>query len=129
MSSDLRDTQRQPAEAEGQRQPGLGADELRAEQAGELPNREAMSILDVGGLNVGLPPAGAIDGVLDQDLPVGSLPIDGVPVPPEQLPIDGSPVTGLPVDTLPVEPGDGLPTDPIALPDLPGVTGDAAVEV
>jgi hypothetical protein len=96
------------------RQPGdgLDVDELRAEQAASLPEREAMSILDVGGIGAGLPPPEYLDGVLDVDVSVGTLPVDGPPVeqvPIDQLPIDRLPVEPFPLDDVPVQP---LPTDP-----------------
>jgi hypothetical protein len=110
MSSNLRDPN--AADPEHQTNPGLDPDELRAEQAGDLPDRDAMSIIGVGGLEVGLPPAGILDGVLESDIPVETLPVDGLPVehfPIDRLPIDRLPVeplppVELPVDTLPVEP-------------------------
>jgi hypothetical protein len=77
MSGNLRD--QTTAAPKDQEQPGLDPDELRAEQAGDLPERDAMSVIGVGGLEVGLPPAGLLDGVLD-DPPVQTLPVDGLPV-------------------------------------------------
>jgi hypothetical protein len=152
MSSNTRDAR---IEDSAQRsQPGLDPDELRAEQAGELPERDAMSIISVGGLEGGLPPADLLDDVLQSDVPVETLPVDGLPVelyPIDRLPVDRLPIDPLPpgetppihplpveppVDTLPVEPpGDTLPIDPpvvgdpIGIPDLPEATADASVKV
>ena len=146
MSSNTRETQADdPAQRD---QPGLDPDELRAEQAGELPERDAMSIISVGGLEGGLPPADLLDDVLQSDVPVEALPVDGLPVelyPVDRLPVDRLPIDPLPpgetppihtlpveppVDTLPVEPpGDTLPVDPIGIPDLPEATADASVKV
>jgi hypothetical protein len=117
--------------------PGLDPDELRAEQAGELPERDAMSIVSVGGLEGGLPPADVLDDVLQADVPVETLPVDGLPVehyPVDRLPIDRLPIDPLPptlpveppVVTLPVEPPvDG---DPIGIPDPPATSADASVK-
>src|SRR3954465_8276241 len=87
-----------------ERQTGLSADELRAEQAGDLPEREAMSILDVGGLHVGLPTPGDLDGALnhvdgamDGALNTGD-PLDGQPALGVVDPIDGG--GQIPVDHL-----------------------------
>jgi hypothetical protein len=88
-------------------QPGLDPDELRAEQAGDLPERDAMSVIGIGGITGGLPPADILDGVLESDLPASTLPVDGLPV--ELYPVDRLPVDGLPVETLPPV---GLPVDP-----------------
>src|SRR5688572_32254789 len=74
MSSNLHDAK--AAKSEHQADPGLDPEELRAEQAGDLPERDAMSIIGVGGLEVGLPPAGLLDGVLESDVPVETLPVD-----------------------------------------------------
>jgi hypothetical protein len=133
-----------------ERQAGLDPDELRAEQAGELPDRDAMSIISVGGLEGGLPPADLLDGVLESDVPVETLPVDGLPVelyPIDRLPIDRLPVDRLPIDplppgetppiqTVPVEPPvDSLPVeppvvvDPIGVPDPPEASADASVKV
>jgi hypothetical protein len=146
MSSNLRDPN--AADPEHQTNPGLDPDELRAEQAGDLPDRDAMSIIGVGGLEVGLPPAGILDGVLESDIPVETLPVDGLPVehfPIDRLPIDRLPVEPLPpeeqpVGTLPVEPPvdqpvDSLPVepsidaDPIGVPDLPTASADTSAKV
>jgi hypothetical protein len=154
MSSNLRDPN--AADPEHQTNPGLDPDELRAEQAGDLPDRDAMSIIGVGGLEVGLPPAGILDGVLESDIPVETLPVDGLPVerfPTDQLPIDRLPVDPLlpveppvhtlrveepirpPIDTLPIEPPiDTWPTeppaesDPIGVPDRLDGSADASVK-
>jgi hypothetical protein len=146
MSSDWRDPT--AAAPQAHEDPGLDPEELRAEQAGELPERDAMSIIGVSGLEGGLPPAGLLDGILDSDAPVQTLPVDGLPVerfPVEELPIDRLPVDPLPpVDGLPVEPpadalpidppGDTLPVeppadgDPIGIPDLPATSADASVK-
>jgi hypothetical protein len=125
MSSNLRD--QTTAAPKDQEQPGLDPDELRAEQAGDLPERDAMSVIGVGGLEVGLPPAGLLDGVLD-DPPVQTLPVDGLPV--ERFPVDPLPVDRLPVDPLPPveQPVDTLPVDPLppvdTLPVEPPLDGD-----
>ena len=55
MSSNLRDLPASAPERNDDAEAGLSADELRAEQAGDMPEREAMSILDVGNIGVGLP--------------------------------------------------------------------------
>jgi hypothetical protein len=156
MSGNLRD--QKTAAPKDQEQPGLDPDELRAEQAGDLPERDAMSVIGVGGLEIGLPPAGLLDGVLDSDVPVETLPVDGLPVerfPIDQLPIDRLPVDPLPpldpptlpieqpvdtlpqpVDTLPVDqPVDSLPVeppvdgDPIGIPEPPATSAGASVKV
>jgi hypothetical protein len=125
MSGNLRD--QKTAAPKDQEQPGLDPDELRAEQAGDLPERDAMSVIGVGGLEVGLPPAGLLDGVLD-DPPVQTLPVDGLPV--ERFPVDPLPVDRLPVDPLPPveQPVDTLPVDPLppvdTLPVEPPLDGD-----
>jgi len=146
MSTNLRDTK--PAESERHESPGLDPDELRAEQAGELPERDAMSIISVGGLEGGLPPAGILDGILGSDVPVHALPIDQLPI--DRLPVDQLPPVELPGDTLPVEPPvdtlpvdppilvdppvDSLPAeppvdgDPIGIPELPATSADASVK-
>lgn len=124
MSNNLRDPN--TLDAEQATKPGLDPDELWAEQAGDLPERDAMSVIGVGGLEVGLPPAGILDGVLDSDLPVSTLPVDGLPVeqlPIDQLPIDRLPVEPLPPGDLPVEqPVGTLPVDSL-LDDSPGNPG------
>jgi hypothetical protein len=102
--------------------PGLDADELRAERAGELPDRNAMSVIGVGGFEVGLPPPGFLDGVLDAEPPVGTLPVDGLPV--AQLPVDPLPAVQPPVELLPIEPP--IDGEPIGIPELPADT-DASV--
>jgi hypothetical protein len=123
--------------------PGLDPEELSAERAGELPERDAMSILDVGGLEGGLPPAGALDSLLGSHLPVDTEPSIGLPIeqppidqlPIDQLPIDPLPPDGLPVDTAPIlSPGDALPyqplpgTDPTGIP-KPEISADTSVKV
>jgi len=107
---------------------GLSADELQAEQAGDLPEREAMSILDVGGLDVGLPSPADIAGQFGSLVPPGTGPVDG-PIDPiemaSQLPVDitGQLPTGtVPVGTLPVGPPDD--GDLIGIPELPDDVGD-----
>jgi len=129
-----------------ERQNGLSADELRAEQAGDLPEREAMSILDVGGLHVGLPTPGDLDGVLDTADPLDGQPALGVIDPIDgggqipadlgsQLPVDVSGqnpleiVDHLPIDNLPLDGGDpgNLPTDGgglIGIPEQPALAVD-----
>ena len=145
MSSNLRDPK--AADPEHQTNSGLDPEELRAEKAGDLPERDAMSIIGVGGLEVGLPPAGILDGVVESDAPVETLPVDGLPVehfpidrlPIDRLPVDPLPPVELPVDTLPVDPPvdqpvDTLPVeppvdaDPIGVPDVPATAADASVK-
>jgi hypothetical protein len=112
--------------------PGLEADELQAEQASDLPDREAMSILDVGAVEIGLPPPAYLDDVVEQVDPDLSQPVDGLPVEhypidrlPIDLPIDRLPVEPVPIDQLPVQPLPaetapiGVP-DPISVPEKPG---------
>jgi hypothetical protein len=142
MSSNLRDPRAVDAEQQGS--PGLAPDELRAEQAGNLPERDAMSVIGVGvgGLEVGLPPADIFDDVLDGSPPVSTLPVDGLPVelypidqlPVDRLPVDPLPPTEQPIDVLPIDPPvDTLPVEPpedgtvIGIPDLPAST-DASVK-
>jgi len=123
-----------------ERPSGLSADELRAEQAGDLPEREAMSILDVGGLHVGLPAPGDLDGVLntadtnldgalnhvdgatDGALNTGD-PLDGQPALGVVDPIDGgqNPIDHLPIDNLPI---DNPPVDTLPVQTLPIDVGD-----
>jgi hypothetical protein len=123
MSSNLRDLQAAAPERQDDQSAGLSTDELQAEQAGDLPEREAMSILDVGNISVGLPTPADIADQLDPILPPGVGPVDGPIDPIEmagQLPVD---ITGqLPDGTVPVAPpggGDliGIPEDPIAADD------------
>jgi hypothetical protein len=99
MSRNLRDPKIEaPAQQEG---PGLDPEELRAEQAGDLPDRDAMSIIGVGGLEGGLPPV-------------------------DTLPVDPPILVDQPVDSLPVEPpADG---DPIGVPDPPATAASASIE-
>jgi len=102
---------------------GLSADELQQEQAGDLPDRDAMSILDVGGFGAGLPTPSDIADQLGSLVPPGTGPVDGPIDPIEmagQLPVD---ITGqlpdgtVPIGTLPVNPpSDG---DLIGIPELP----------
>jgi len=105
---------------------GLSSDELRAEQAGELPEREAMSILDVGNIGAGLPTPEMIQGIVDSqlpDLPPGIGPVETLPtqpLPSEPVPIDG------PVQPMPI---DGGPDQPIGIPELPDVTAGAEIDV
>jgi hypothetical protein len=129
MSSHLGDPK--TADPDQNAKSGLNPDELRAEQAGELPDRDAMSIIGVGGFEGGLPPAGLLDDLLDTDLPVPTLPVGGLPV--EQYPIDRLPVDPLPPETLPVEPIDGGSVDqpienPIIVSDLPAASAETTVE-
>jgi hypothetical protein len=149
MSSNLRDAKAPDQQQRPDR--GLSSDELQAEQAGDLPERDAMSIISVGGLEGGLPPAEILDDVIGADVPVETLPVDGLPVehyPIDRLPIDRLPVDPLPpvlpveplpveppVDVLPVEPpGDTLPidppleVDPIGIPDPLDASADASVK-
>jgi hypothetical protein len=99
---------------------GLDDEELPAEQAGDLPERDAMSVIGVGGLEVGLPPPEILD-----DLPIHVLPVDGLPV--ERYPIEELPIDRLPDDPLlPVEPPvQTLPIDqPVDVPSIdPPVSG------
>jgi len=124
-------------------QNGLSADELQAEQAGTLPDREAMSILDVGGLHVGLPTPGDLDGVLNTADPLDGQPALGVVDPIDgggQLPVDAGGqlpvdvdaqnplgiVDHLPIDHLPVDVANP-PTDGgglIGIPEQPAVPID-----
>jgi hypothetical protein len=152
MSSNLHNSK--ATDQEQRPDPGLSSDELRAEQAGVLPERDAMSIISVGGLEGGLPSPDVLGDILDTDVPVETLPVDGLPVehyPIDRLPIDRLPVDPLPpIDTLPVEPPidtlpvdppilvdqpvDSLPVeppvdgDPIGIPDLPATSTDASVK-
>jgi hypothetical protein len=139
MSSNLHDPKAE--EANHRAQDGLGPDELQAEQAGDLPERDAMSVIGVGGLEVGLPPPNFLDDVLEADLPVDTLPVDGLPVehyPTDQLPIDRLPDELLPpvdppIHTVPVEPPVDtaaeapLGSAPSDLPDPPPVSVDTSV--
>jgi len=108
-------------------QNGLSADELRAEQADDLPEREAMSILDVGGLPVGMPTPFELNGAMtngDGALNTGD-PLDGQPALGVVDPIDGggqTPVDNLPIGTVPVE---HLPTDNLPIDNPPVDSGDA----
>src|SRR4051812_12726288 len=61
---------------------GLSADELQAEQAGDLPNRDAMSILDVGGIGAGLPLPSDVGDILGGGLPGDTPP---APEPPAEV--------------------------------------------
>jgi len=91
---------------------GLSADELRAEQAGELPDREAMSILDVGSVGVGLPLPGNLDGNLDGLMGSGTPP-DTTALPPSTGTIGPSdhlgPISG---GSVPPVSGEGPPIEP-----------------
>jgi hypothetical protein len=127
MASNLRDPETAGSDRPNDNQQGLGADELRAEQANDLPDREAMSILDVGAIEVGLPIPDDLDGAIDGPVPIGTLPVDGLPVeqyPIDQLPIDRLPVETLPIDEVPVQP---LPTDPPVVGEPIGVPNPAIV--
>jgi len=112
MSSNLRDPK--TADPDHESQPGLNPDELRAEQAGDLPERDAMSVIGIGGITGGLPPADILDGVLTGDLPVSTDPVSTLPV--ETPPV----VSGLP-EGLPSGPPDGLPEVPSNLPSMDAV--------
>jgi hypothetical protein len=120
MASNLRDPQTAGSDQPDDRQPGLGADELRVEQATDLPDREAMSILDIGVVEVGLPIPDDLDDVIDGTLPVDGLPVEQYPV--DQLPIDRLPVEMLPIDEVPLQP---LPTDPPVVGEPIGVPDPA----
>ena len=133
MSSNLRDPK--TANPEPQAQPGLDPDELRAEQAGDLPDRDAMSIISVGGLEGALPPAGLIGDILTGDVPVDTLPVDQLPIQLEP-PVIQPPVIEPPISTLPIDPpGDTVPVeppvggDPLDIPDPLDGTANASVEV
>jgi len=98
----------------------LSADELRAEQAGDMPDREAMSILDINPIGAGLPTPADIADQLGPIIPPGTGPVAGPIDPIEaagQLPVD---ITGqLPDGTVPV----GTPSvdgDLIGIPETPG---------
>ena len=129
----------QTADPKDQANAGLDPDELRAEQADDLPDRDAMSIVGIGGLEGGMPPAGILDGVLDANLPVERYPVDQLPIqimPPEiQPPLIQPPVLEPPGDTLPVGPpvdGDPLPpadNDPLDGIDPMDASADARVEI
>jgi hypothetical protein len=130
MSSNVRDLRSGVSEHEDRTADpgadGLSTDELRAEQAGELPEREAMSILDVGSIGVGLPTPTDIADQLGSLVPPGVGPVDGPIDPVEmagQLPVD---ITGqLPDGTIPV--GD-LPADPTDGGDLIGIPETPALD-
>ena len=116
MSSNLRDLPASAPERNDDAESGLSADELRAEQVGDMPDREAMSILDVGNIGVGLPTPADIGDQLSPILPPGVGPVSGPIDPVEmagQLPVD---ITGqLPDGTVTIPPpGDG---DLIGIPD------------
>jgi hypothetical protein len=93
-------------------QQGLSSDELQAEQADDLPEREAMTVLSVGGLGIDVPPADRLDDLLNTDISTdlsvtNELPIDELPVKVDFTHEDGypyGPVTG------PVERADPPPT-------------------
>jgi hypothetical protein len=126
MSSHLRDLPASATENQDHAPTGLTTDELRAEQAGDMPGREAMSILDVGNIGVGLPTPADIADQLGPILPPGVGPVDGPIDPVEmsgQLPVD---ITGqLPDGTVPVPPpGDG---DLIGIPET--AVGDDDSEI
>jgi hypothetical protein len=138
MSSNLHDPK--TAQPEGREQAGLDPEELRAEQADDLPDRDAMSIISVGGLEGGLPPTGILDGILDTSLPVERYPVDELPIqimPPEITPpVIEPPVLEPPTDTLPIEqPVDTLPVeqpvdgDPVSVPNPLDATLGAKVDV
>jgi len=114
MSSNLRD----PRTATGDQAStsGLSPDELQAEQAGELPERDAMSVIGVGGITGGLPPDDIFDCFPEADPSINTRPVGGLP---DQSPL---PAIGLPVG-LPVGPPEGLPEVPPAdsLPSLDAV--------
>jgi len=112
MSSNLRDPK--TADPDHESKPGLNPDELRAEQAGDLPERDAMSVIGLGGITGGLPPPDVLDGVLNGDLPVSTAPVDTLPV--ETPPV----VSGLPAG-LPAGPPAGLPEVPPTLPSMDDV--------
>src|SRR5690242_5335145 len=143
MRTNLRDLQ--AANPEQPEQPGLDPEELRAEQAGDLPDRDAMSIISLSGLDGALPPAGIIEDVLNGESPLDALPLDGLTVqqvPVDQLPIHlqppdiQPPVIEPPISTLPIDqPVDGVPVeapvdgDPIAVPDPLDGAAEASIDV
>jgi len=87
MSSNVRDLQAKRANgSDADAADGLTSDELRAEQAGDLPERDAMSILDVGGIGVGLP------------IPIELDPGDTLPVEPPQLGVVDQVLDGSQID-------------------------------
>jgi hypothetical protein len=119
MSSDLRDLR--PGVSERDEAATDAVDnclttvDLRGEQAGEVPVREALSILDVGDIGAGLPTPADIAGQFGSIIPPGVGPVDGPIDPIElagQLPVD---ITGqLPTGALPADPDDG---DLIGIPE------------
>jgi len=123
MSTHLRDLNASAPEHRDGGAGGLSADELQAEQAGELPEREAMSILDVNPIGAGLPTPADIVDQLGPIIPPGTGPVDGPIDPIElagQLPVD---ITGqLPDGTVTMpQPGDG---DLIGIPEDPAIADD-----
>jgi len=132
----------QPANAAGTPRQGLSPDELRAEQAGDLPDREAMSVMSLGGVGIDVPPADHLDDFLNGTLPNDTLPTDTPPTdtppldgPGSSWPIDLNPTDGTPVAQPPVEvaPGDPVaaPIDDdtlISVPGLPHLTDDTTAE-
>jgi len=86
---------------------GLTAEELHAEQTSELPDREAMTVLSVGGIEGGLPPPGFMDGVLDAGMSADSIAgvptVEGLPeADPVSMVVD-PPVIEQPIDTIPAD--------------------------
>jgi hypothetical protein len=123
MSSNLRDLHASAPTGQEDESAGLSADELRAEQAGDLPEREAMSILDVNPIGAGLPTPADIVDQLGPIIPPGTGPVDGPIDPIElagQLPVD---ITGqLPDGTVTMpQPGDG---ELIGIPEDPAIADD-----
>jgi hypothetical protein len=122
--------------ADGDPQPsqrGLTSDELQAEQAGDLPDREAMSVLSVGGLGIDAPPVDHLDEILNADATTDAvsdgLPSridltysDGYPFSDVSAPMeDGGPLTGQPVPQP-------LPDQPIGIPSTDVISDDTTLE-
>jgi hypothetical protein len=100
---------------------GLSSDELQAEQADDLPDREAMTVLSVGGLGIDVPPADRLDDLLNTDISTDTSVTNDLPVKVDVTHEDGypyGPVTG-PVertDPLPIWDTNPPPTDAIDPP-------------
>lgn len=108
---------------------GLSPDEIRAEQAGDLPDREAMSVMSLGGVGIDVPPADHLDDFLRGALPGSSPPTDGAPVdvsPPVDGPIAEPPILQAPDDPVGAYPVDDAPL--IGVPSLPNLTDDGTLE-
>lgn len=120
-------------QADRARGAGLTAEELHAEQTSELPDREAMTVLSIGGIEGGLPTPGFLDGVLDAEGSaegiVGAPTVEG---PPEADPVSmviDPPVIEPPINAVPTDitedPGSVTVPEPFTtdgttgFPDLP----------